>query len=100
TEGECDPFVYVPNTFTPNGDDRNEFFQVSFHGPYRDFSFYIFDRWGERIFSSDTPDAKWDGTVNGQPVPDGVYVWKVRYHSTTDLGARAKELIGHVNVLR
>ncbi|MBK6830877.1 MAG: gliding motility-associated C-terminal domain-containing protein [Flavobacteriales bacterium] len=99
-EGECDPFVYVPNTFTPNGDGNNEFFQVSFQGPLRDFSLYIFDRWGERIFTSDDPSTTWDGSYNGEPVPDGVYVWKVRYRSSTDQGAVSKELIGHVTVLR
>ena len=99
-EGDCDPFVYVPNAFTPNGDGNNEFFQVSFYGPLRDFTLYIFNRWGERIFTSDNPSATWDGTYNGEPVPDGVYVWKVRYRSTTDRGAVSKELIGHVSVLR
>ena len=100
SEGVCDPLVYVPNSFTPNGDGFNEFFQVSVYGHLRDFSLYIFDRWGERIFTSDDPSITWDGTYNGEPVPDGVYVWKVRYRATTDRGAVGKDLIGHVTVLR
>lgn len=100
TEGVCDPLIHVPNAFTPNGDGHNEVFGVSFYGPHRDFTLDIFDRWGERIVSYDDPAMTWDGTVGGSPVPDGVYVWKIRYRASTDQGAKARELIGHVTVLR
>lgn len=99
-EGVCDPEVHVPNTFTPNNDGINDVFRVSYLGPNRDFSFDLFDRWGERIVHFASPDDAWDGTVNGQPVPDGVYVWRMRYRATTDRGARAQERMGHLNVLR
>ncbi len=99
-EGVCDPIVYVPNTFTPNGDGRNEVFRVEVYGALRDFQLDIFDRWGERIHASDDPSVTWDGTYHGQPVQDGVYVWKVRYRAPTDNGPVARELIGHVTVLR
>jgi gliding motility-associated-like protein len=99
-EGLCDPFVYVPNAFTPNGDGRNEFFQVEVYGTLRDMQIDIFNRWGERIFSADDPAMTWDGSYNGEPVPDGVYVWKVRYRAPTDNGPVAQELMGHVTVLR
>ena len=100
TEGACDPLIYVPNSFTPNGDGVNEVFGVGYQGGYRDFTLDIFDRWGERIVSFNDPSMTWDGTVGGSPVPDGVYVWKIRYRATTDNGARSRELIGHVTVLR
>ncbi|MBK9176886.1 MAG: gliding motility-associated C-terminal domain-containing protein [Flavobacteriales bacterium] len=100
TEGVCDPMIHVPNAFTPNGDGINDVFGVSFYGPHRDYALDIFDRWGERIVSYDDPMMTWDGTVGGSPVPDGVYVWKIRYRASTDQGARARELIGHVTVLR
>lgn len=100
TEGVCDPLIHVPNAFTPNGDGNNEVFRVSFYGPHRDYALDIFDRWGERIVSYDDPAMTWDGTVGGTPVPDGVYVWKIRYRASTDHGAKARELIGHVTVLR
>jgi len=100
SEGVCDPEVHVPNAFTPNNDGVNDLFQVIYDGPNRDFSFDIFDRWGERIFHFSSPSDTWDGNVNGTPVPDGVYVWRMTYRATTDLGARAQERTGHVTVLR
>lgn len=100
SEGSCDPLVFVPNAFTPNGDDDNEVFQVSVYGHLRDFSLMIFDRWGLLVHASDDASVTWDGTFHGEAVPDGVYVWKVRYRTMTDAGAVGRELIGHVTVLR
>ena len=98
--GNCDPAVHVPNSFTPNGDGRNDLFFVSINGPVLDFELFIFDRWGERIFTADDVSQPWDGTVNGSFVPDGVYVYKVRYRAFKDHGAIGHELVGHVTVLR
>ena len=98
--GNCDPAVYVPNTFTPNGDGRNDLFYVSINGPVLDFELFIFDRWGERIFNSNDVSQTWDGTVNGTFVQDGVYVYRIRYRAIKDQGAIGNELVGHVNVLR
>lgn len=100
TEGICGPFVHVPNTVTPNGDGTNDTFQAVFDGPLRDFSLEIFNRWGQLIAAFDHPDKAWDCTANGEPVPDGVYNWKIRYRARADDGAKARELFGHVNVLR
>ena len=99
-EGICGPIVHVPNTVTPNDDGKNDVFGASYYGPMRDFTLEIFDRWGERIASFDHPDKTWDCTAGGAPVPDGVYVWKIRYRARAEDGAKAEELIGHVNVLR
>ncbi|MBK8227162.1 MAG: gliding motility-associated C-terminal domain-containing protein [Flavobacteriales bacterium] len=99
-EGICGPIIHVPNTVTPNNDGKNDVFGASYYGPMRDFTLEIFDRWGERIASLDHPDKTWDCTAGGAPVPDGVYVWKIRYRARAEDGAKAEELIGHVNVLR
>ena len=99
TAGDCDPLVFVPNSFTPNADGFNDVFAVSVYGPMIDFSLDIFDRWGERIHSTELP-ATWDGTLSGQPVQDGVYVYKVRYRARANGDVVAKELIGHVTLLR
>jgi len=99
-EGICGPIVYVPNTVTPNEDGKNDDFRVSYFGPLRDFTLDIFNRWGQRIATFDHPDQAWDCTAGGQPVPDGVYIWKIRYRARAEDGAKAEELMGHVNVLR
>lgn len=69
--------VYIPTAFTPNGDDLNENFEISTFGiEYYDLE--IFDRWGKWIFSNGGDMNKtWDGTIGGQPAPEGVYVYRM-----------------------
>jgi len=38
--------------------------------------FNVFDRWGKKVFSTTDPSKQWDGTINGDPAPFGVYVWE------------------------
>lgn len=71
--------VAVPTGFTPNNDGLNDRF-----GPYNalkadNYSFQVFNRWGQRIFQSRNWQEKWDGRWNGQPQPGGVYVWTLTY---------------------
>lgn len=74
--------VNIPNSFTPNGDGVNDFFGPVVYGAYtnEDFSFEIFDRWGEVIFSTNVYDpqsAKWDGTYKEKIAQEGTYVYRV-----------------------
>jgi gliding motility-associated-like protein len=68
--------LYIPNAFTPNNDTRNEKFGISCSGCELE-SFIIFDRWGQIIFESFEPDAKWDGSINGLDAPAGVYYYQL-----------------------
>ena len=99
-EGECAPEVNVPNAFTPNGDGINDVFQVVMSNAPFELVVNIFDRWGELIYTSTDPDAFWDGTYDGTPAQDGVYVYTVRYRSIADAGVVSKQLTGHVTLLR
>jgi gliding motility-associated-like protein len=66
--------AFLPNTFTPNGDGLNDVFGISNPRIITDLiSFEIWDRWGNKIFNSGNVADKWDGTFNGQMVPQGVY---------------------------
>ena len=59
---------------------------------------YIFDRWGQIVFQSTESFSEWDGTKNGQPLPGGIYVWKI---ITKDIYTDAKyENLGHVTLVR
>lgn len=89
---------YVPNTFTPNKDGKNEIFFA--YGTYlADFKMYVFDRWGNLIFESNDIYKGWDGSVdnNGDTVQEDVYVWKIKYADS--LGAEHHH-IGHVTIVR
>ncbi|MEZ4756400.1 MAG: PKD domain-containing protein [Flavobacteriales bacterium] len=91
--------VFVPNAFTPNGDGFNEGFRPVFNLPFVvDYEFMIFDRWGERIFTSQTLDEAWDGTYGGGVVETEVYVWKLTCRD--QLSGELIERIGHVTVLQ
>lgn len=96
---------YVPNTFTPDGDEFNETFQPVFTSGFDPFDFHlmIFNRWGELIFESYDASIGWDGTYGGKAsgaeiVKDGTYVWKIEVK--TKLNDERKMFVGHVNVLR
>ncbi len=100
TEGACTPQFLVPNAFTPDGDGHNDTFVPFARTTPREYQLRIFDRWGMEVFASQAVGLGWDGTFNGQDVPDGVYVWTVRYKSLGDDGVRNGELRGHVTLLR
>ncbi len=74
---------YVPNTFTPNGDDFNNTFKAVFHSGYDKFNFHllIFDRWGGVVFESFDVDVGWNGKygIEGKECPDGMYIWKIQF---------------------
>jgi gliding motility-associated-like protein len=89
--------LYIPNTFTPNGDGKNEEF-----GAYSQvldgYDIHIFDRWGNLAFHSTSLDVKWDGTVNGKNQQEDVYVYilkyKLRYTN------KWEQKVGRVNLIR
>lgn len=89
-------YIYIPNTFTPDGDRFNNDFRISTVG-IRSLEVDIYNRWGERIFTANDLDFVWDGTYLGVYVPDGTYTYSVQF--VTNSG-RDRELKGHVNVLK
>ena len=92
--------LYVPNTFTPNGDGKNESFRPVITSPPECwlFEFQIYNRWGNVIFESDLPRTTMDCNVDGgiHYVSDGVYVWKLGRHRY----GKVYEEQGHVSVFR
>ena len=91
---------YIPNAFTPDGDEFNQTFQPIFTSgidPY-DFSMLIYNRWGELMFETYDPSIGWDGTYHGKLVPDGMYVWKIKI-KLSDLDDR-DTFNGHVSIIR
>ena len=71
----CDePYIYVPNAFTPNGDGKNDILHVKSNVAY-EVDFQIYDRWGELVFATNNLDNGWDGTYRGQKANPGVFVY-------------------------
>ncbi len=71
--------IFVPNAFRPfGGIKENSHFYAK--GMYiYEFHMDIYDRWGKRVFSSDSMDEGWDGKIDGVEAPLGVYVYKIDY---------------------
>ncbi|MGV3612073.1 MAG: gliding motility-associated C-terminal domain-containing protein [Fluviicola sp.] len=95
-----DFLVWVPNTFTPDGDEFNNTFKPIFSKDrlIEDYNFMIFNRWGELIFESHDPEFGWDGTYHDQFVQDGTYTWKIDVKD--GLKNKSEQIIGHVNKLQ
>lgn len=75
--------IYAPNTFTPDGDEFNQTWRIYIEGIDEfNFELQIFNRWGEVIWESHDVNASWDGTYNGQLVPQGTYTWTVSAKET------------------
>ncbi|MDX2359743.1 MAG: PKD domain-containing protein [Crocinitomicaceae bacterium] len=91
---------YLPNSFTPDGDEFNQTFQPIFTAGYDtyDFNMFIFNRWGEIIWESHDPEMGWDGTYRGKLIAAGTYHWKIEFK--TELSDERIIVNGHVNVLR
>lgn len=92
--------IYVPNTFTPDGNGKNEFFKPVMDGFDEDkFTLYIFNRWGDLIFESHDMDYGWDGSFkNVDRVQDGVFTWKIE--AGLKDSADSKVFVGHVTLLK
>lgn len=88
--------IYIPNTFSPNKDLKNDVFHVYGEG-ITEFEFRIFDRWGKQLFITDDINMGWDGKCNGVNYPEGVYVYKVVYRDGTN---KRNYLWGTVSLIR
>jgi gliding motility-associated-like protein len=88
--------LFVPNAFSPNGDGKNDVFQVS--GTYlAAFELKIFNRWGELLFESNSLQNSWDGTFRNKKCPMGVYYFQLK---AKGLDGKKVEKTGNVSVLR
>lgn len=68
--------IYIPNAFTPNGDGKNDVWQVFSKG-VKYFKVQIFNRWGEKVFETLDITRGWDGTFHGAAVNPGIYTYIV-----------------------
>jgi gliding motility-associated-like protein len=72
--------IFVPNAFSPNGDNINDVFIPYVHAefPIVEYEFGIYNQWGIEVFSSKERDVSWDGLFKSVPVENGIYVWYLK----------------------
>ena len=97
------PKIYIPNTFSPNGDGYNDFFTLYANaGVESVLALTIYDRWGEILyqahdFSPNLPQRGWDGKFHQREMPSGVFVYQI----TVLMGDGSKKIFtGDVTVVR
>jgi gliding motility-associated-like protein len=67
--------ITAPNTFTPNNDGINDYFAVAVAGEITFESLRIYNRYGQQVFNTKSPNEYWDGNFNGQNLAVGTYYW-------------------------
>lgn len=88
----------VPNAFSPgNGYDINNTLKIVRRGDATLNRFEIYNRWGNKVFSTTDINEGWDGTYNGQPQPMGVYVYQIEAILNT---GQVVMLSGNVTLIR
>jgi gliding motility-associated-like protein len=95
-----DIVYYIPNAFTPDGDEFNNTFLPIFTSGFDPYNYLliIYNRWGEAVFESNNHLLGWDGDYAGNLCPTGIYTYAITYKATgTDF---KKTIHGHVELLR
>lgn len=95
------PRVTLPNSFTPNGDNANDFFAPVFECfEALNYNMKVFNRWGTLIFNTNSVLHSWDGTYNGEPVESGTYSFKAVYSGVLNDKPFQEVLNGAVRLVR
>ncbi len=95
-EGECQ--VYMPNVFSPNGDQINDAF-CAYSPCIAEAQLWVYDRWGNLVFQSNPnePQPCWDGSSRGRAMDTGMYYYRLR---GVDVLGKVVDLQGSVSLLR
>ncbi len=88
--------LYIPNSFTPNGDGLNEEFLPKGKAVEK-YNMKIFNRWGQLVFETSEFEKGWDGKLKGVDCESDVYVWKITAENEI---TKYKEYSGQVNLIR
>lgn len=97
----CEPpggchYVF-PNTFTPNGDQTNDTFNLLTNCPVDNYQLRIFNRWGEEVYQTEDLGRGWDGTFQGQAAPIEAYYFVARFEQAD---GQARQLQGDLSLIR
>ena len=93
---DFDPVIFIPDAFSPNSDDYNDAFRIK-GGALKTVEFYIYNRWGEKLFIGNSINDSWDGTYKGKDQPQDVYMYYCFY---TGFDGRKYSTKGTITLLR
>jgi gliding motility-associated-like protein len=92
-------FYEIPNVFTPNGDNINDFLIAKTSGLVEKVDFKLFNRYGVLIFQTDEPKLNWDGTYKDKIVSPGVYFYQCDVFERRISGVEQFHLSGFIHVI-
>jgi gliding motility-associated-like protein len=69
---------YIPSAFTPNGDGINDCFNIKSLGNLKEFTILIYNRWGEKVFQSNSSSFCWNGIYKSIEQPSGTFVYYIK----------------------
>lgn len=92
-----DVVYYMPSAFTPNDDNINETFKPIGLSYAVDYTFIVFNRWGEIMFKTDNPQLGWDGKFQGELVEQDLYFYRLEFVGVNELRHEEK---GSIMILR
>ena len=93
-------YCFIPNTFTPNGDEINNEFKPVLSGSVAEdhYSLYIYNRWGQLLFESHNKNVGWSGAFGNTICQPDTYIWKLEFRDTINKEKHMKS--GHVNLVK
>lgn len=97
---DCDCQLFIPSGFSPNGDGKNDRFMASTVCDLTSFNMRIYNRWGVLIFESNTINKAWDGTINGEPAQEAVYVYLINYSGYANRNLESENISGKITLVR
>ncbi len=96
----CDPQIVVPNVIIPSGNAPNNQFFAFPNAFVAEFEIFIYTRWGELIYQSNSTSFVWDGTYQGNIVPQGTYPYIIKFTSRFEPQRGTFEQVGGITVVR
>jgi gliding motility-associated-like protein len=88
--------LFIPGSFSPNGDGANDILYVYGAG-IKTMEFYLYDRYGEKVFETHSVNDGWDGTLRGKPMNGGVFAW---YCTVQYFDGNSETLQGDLTLVR
>ena len=92
--GEGGNIIIIYDAFSPNGDMRNDFWNIGNIEQFPDCKVKIINSWGNEVFRSDGYSEPWDGKYKGRDLPSGTYYYFI------DLGDGSEVMTGPVNIVK
>jgi len=93
----CEDTLVIPNIFTPNGDNYNDYFVIKNSSNW-DINLQVFNRWGNEVYKAENYQNNWDGKSKGNPLSDGTYFYIIKAKGL--YSGREKEYKGSLMIMR